>query len=239
MNHLAQHPTEDAVLFCGTQDNGGVRYTGEEAWLYSSGGDGGYPVIHWADPAKILVTYTYGSVYRSEVGGERYSYFDVSVPFEGGEYALLYAPLAGTPYNPGHPEEADRVAFGSVRPWISDNFGLSWYSIPTGTLEGDSLLGVIRSLAFASADRLYAGTIGGEVYRFDRVDGTWVRARLDSQGEEGGLPILGPVTDLAVDPADPDGGSIYIAFGGMGDYRHVWHFDGEVAGAAVRQRKPG
>jgi hypothetical protein len=35
MNHLAIHPTEDAVLFCGTQDNGQARYTGEEAWLHA------------------------------------------------------------------------------------------------------------------------------------------------------------------------------------------------------------
>ncbi|MDQ3248085.1 MAG: hypothetical protein M3Q45_02640, partial [Chloroflexota bacterium] len=27
MNYLSQHPTEEAVLFCGTQDNGGLRYT--------------------------------------------------------------------------------------------------------------------------------------------------------------------------------------------------------------------
>ena len=50
-----QHPTEDAVLFSGTQDNGGVRFTGEKAWLYSSGGDAGYAVINWNDPCQVGV----------------------------------------------------------------------------------------------------------------------------------------------------------------------------------------
>ena len=53
MEFLGQHPTEDAVLFAGTQDNGGERFTGEEAWLYSSGGDGGFAIVNWNDPYRF------------------------------------------------------------------------------------------------------------------------------------------------------------------------------------------
>src|SRR5262249_60982083 len=31
---------------------------------------------------------------------------------------------------------------------------------------------------------------------------------------------------IEVDPADATGASIYITFGGVGDNRHAWHFDG-------------
>ena len=220
MNHLDQHPNEDAVVFCGTQDNGGVRYTGEQAWLYSSHGDGGFAVMNWNDPYRILSTHTFGFVRRSTNGGRRDSFAARPVPLQSGEPALFYAPLVGTPPNPASPAEAGIVAFGSIRPWISTDFSSSWQSIPNNSRAQDELSARIRSLAFASATRLYAGTMDGNVYRFDRVGGNWTRTAITP-------PLQGaPVTDIVVDPADATGGSIYIAFGGAGDYRHVWHFDG-------------
>ena len=226
MNHLGQHPTEDAVLFAGTQDNGGERFTGEAAWLYSSWGDAGFAVVNWENPSKVLITYTRGTIFRSFIGGERYMYHSVNVPLEGDD-PLFYAPLVGTPPNLGSPTaaaEANLVAFGSVRPWISTTFGDEWQSIPTNRLQRDRLDAPIRSLVFASADRLYAGTIGGGVYCFDRSGDRWRRERIDIIGDPDVLPPLSSVTDIAVDPSNSE--RIYITFGGFGDYRHVWFFDG-------------
>ena len=232
MNHLGPHPTEDGVLFAGTQDNGGERFTGEEAWLYSSAGDAGYAVVHWMNPTQILITYTFGCINRSWNGGQRYAYVDVNLPFMTGqcqpmEPCLFYAPLAGTPPNPESPTapaDADLVAFGSIRPWISTNFGETWQSIPTNTMERDRLDELIRSLVFASPHRLYAGTVGGGIYRFDRSGDRWTRDRIDLVGDPAQLPPLSLVTNIAVDPSNPD--RIYVTFGGFGDYRRVWFFDG-------------
>lgn len=231
MNYLGHHPTEDAVVFCGTQDNGGERFTGEETWLYVSGGDSGFFVVNWNDPYKVLDTYVRGRVRRSTDGGTRYSFSNVTVPLSTeppAEAVLFYAPLAGTPRNtaPGSEAEADIVAFGSIRPWISTTFGEGWQSIPNGTLAEDSLNDRIRSLAFASATKLYAGTMAGGVYRFDMEGANWTRTQIDTVDGTNILPLAGIVNDIAVDPADASGNSIYITFGGSGDYRHVWHFDG-------------
>lgn len=232
MEYMGQHPTEDAVLFCGTQDNGGLRFTGEEAWLYSAGGDGGYALVNWNDPYKVLSTYVFGCMRRSVNGGQRYAYSSVNVPMVDAncrplEQCRFYAPIAGTPPNPGSPTasaDADLVAFGSIRPWISTTFGGGWQSIPTNTLAGDSLDGRIRSLVFASPTRLYVGTESGGVYRFDQAGATWTRTQVDTIGGANQLPLAGPVTDIAIDPTNSS--RIYIAFGGTGDYRHVWFFDG-------------
>jgi photosystem II stability/assembly factor-like uncharacterized protein len=221
MHHLAQHPAEEVVLFCGTQDNGGLRFTGEPAWLYSAGGECGYSVVNWHDPYQVLSTWTDRYVRKSTDGGTRYSYIDVDVPLENGEPVRFYAPLAGTPHSRDK-TEAGLVAFGSIRPWISYEFGEDeWQSIPKGKLADDKLDAEIRSLAFASARMLYAGTMGGGVYRFERPNNTstrWTRTPLG--------PRRWPITDIAVDPADSSGRSIYVALGGTGDYRHVWHFNG-------------
>jgi hypothetical protein len=68
--------------------------------------------------------------------------------------------------------------------------------------------------------------MNGQVHRYTETSGNWTRTRLDTLGGVNDLPISGPITDIAVDPADATGNSIYITFGGFNDWRHVWHFDG-------------
>jgi len=232
MNHLDSHPTEDAVVFCGTQDNGGTRFTGEEVWLHSSAGDSGFHVVNWNDPYRVLSSYVRGSIRRTTDGGTRYNYAGVNVPLPGAadpDQVLFYAPVVGTPRNPAQPAEAERVAFGSNRPWISGTFGGGWVSIPSNTTAdrlGAALGFRIRAMAFASHTRLYVGTMNGEVHRYDEAAAVWTRTRIDNVGGANILPFAVPITDIAVDPADATGASIYITYGGNGDYRHVWHFDG-------------
>ncbi len=223
MNQVDHHPTEDAVVFGGTQDNGGARFTGEEAWLHSVWGDCGAFVVNWNDPYKILATYVGKSINRATDGGTRYNYSAVDVPSPAGDNPLFYAPLAGTPPS-ATPAEAERVAFGARRPWISETFGGGWQSIPANNAT-DDLGARIKSLQFASATMLYAGTTNGRVFRFTRSGGAWTRTRIDNAAG-GALPLAGVVSGIAIDRADATGNSIYITFGGTGDFRHVWHFNG-------------
>ena len=239
MNHLTLHPTEEAVLFCGTQDNGTSRYTGEEVWLHSAWGDGGYVVVNWHDPYKVLRTYICGDIQRAKDGGASYdSWMDASLPQQHLGRGEFYAPLVGTPPNADAPEEAELVAFGGRRLWLSTNFGSTWRSLPTNDTNivddhsPDALPqpedGVVAnnflSLVFASGKRLYAGTTIGEVYLFNKSGAKWTRKKINAAP----LPAGGPITDIIVDPADESGDSIYVTLGGHGDYRHVWHFDGQV-----------
>ena len=236
LNDMGLHPTQEAVLFCGTQDNGTVRYTGEEVWLHSASGDGGCVVVNWNDPYRLVRVYIWGQMDRTSNGGQSYDSWDedVSLPADV-KRAEFYAPLIGTPYNPAAPAEAERLAFGGRRPWISDDFGDNWYSIPADKRKADELDFNILSLAFASARRLYAGTdigpgvdehgepatAGGDVFMYEEVNGAWTRTLVAADP----LPAA-PVTSITVDPADESGQSIYVTLGGINDYRHVWHYDG-------------
>jgi len=214
---IAQHPTEPAVMLAGLQDNGTVRYTGEECWTSVNSGDGGYCVVNWNEPFNVL-TYADGSVYRATDGAQGWKSWSEATP-DGG-WLTLSEPLVGTPYNPFGLFEADTVAFGVGNAvYVSSNFGKSWKA--AATVTGGSIF----ALAFASAVRLFVGTTQGGVFQLDDTGSAWSMTRLDN-ASGGALPLTGLITDIEVDLADATMQSIYVAFGGTGDYRHVWHFDG-------------
>lgn len=235
MNHLAIFSDDDAAIFGCTQDNGGLLYDGgsDLAWRHSAWGDSGFAVISWNAPDRILATYTGFSVNRSESRGKRHDYKRVSVPQRTGDNAEFYAPLVGVPYNAAVPSEADRVAFGSRCAWISDTFGGNWQSIPD---DADTdFLGAkddtVQALKFASYDKLYAGTLSGQVFRFTEAKGLWTVERLTSAKPAKTTPHPPPeiITDIAVDPDDSSGDSVYVTVGGFVDFRHVWRYDGKAA----------
>lgn len=221
-NCFAQHPTQLAVVVVGMQDNGTARYTGEEAWQMINGGDGGTPIIDWANPDNVI-TKDYNHTSLATDGGQSFmSFSEIS-----GDVAPVWgAPMVTTPYNPSTPTDAGYVAFGSgsthygMDLYISSTFGAAW-GTPVATLTQR-----IFALAFASSSRLYIGTTGGQVYRIDRTGANWgTPTRIDNVAG-GALPLAALVTDIEIDPADTTGSSIYISFGGIGDARHVWHYDG-------------
>lgn len=237
LNKVALHPSTDAILYSGSQDNGTLRFAGDDVWLHCAAGDGGTAVVHPREPDRVIRTYSFGILERCADGGRGYdSWEDASLPAAHQYQAEFYAPLVGAPFDPARPETADLIAFGGVRVWISREFGANWQAIPGGeALPGVAGAAALAScLAFATPERLYAGAllrrladpsdvVGGRVFRFDldpRV-GTWRRFRLDADP----LPNV-PVTDIAVDPEDPTGLSIYVTLGGHEDFRHVWHHDG-------------
>jgi hypothetical protein len=219
-NYISQHPTQPAVLVSGFQDNGTGRYLGEECWTHIGPGDGGYPVLNWNDPYKVLV-YWNGSVRSATDGGRDYASWTNVTP-AGAGWFVMAQPLVTTPRNTASPADANVVAYGAgTSLFVSTNFGTGWTA-----LAGVGV-GQIYSMVFASASRLYVGTTSGAVYRYDfnSMTSSWSQTRIDNVAA-GALPLTGLVSDIAVDPADTTGASIYITFGGTGDYRHVWRFNG-------------
>lgn len=240
LNHLAPHPTTDE-LYCGSHDNGLVRYRGghQPRWDTVFASDCSHAVLHWADRSSVLAT-----VYEGQLAVQREGQptdFSVSLPLESGEEILFRTPLAGTPpalsLSPELLHQADRVAAGSIRPWISEGFGRegSWVSIPTRTLDGDALDSPICSLCFASYLVLYAGTEEGGVYRFDFDSQTTSWSKKVLAAPLAPVNFRAPVTDIAADPADSSGTSIYVTLGGdlqvagSPDYRRLWHYDGRTS----------
>jgi hypothetical protein len=224
-NFFSHHPLEPAVLFAGLQDNGTARCTGEEAWRHVLFADGGYCVVNWNNPFKVLLSAN-ANVFRATDGGQDY----VLNPLSFGSWTLvtppisdkvMAAPLVGAPINTAAPAEAEVVAFGAgLQVFISSDFGTSWPDVVD--LPADA--GLVFSMVFASANRIFAGTTAGRVFRLDKGV-SWVATRIDNVAA-GALPLAGLITDIAVDSSDATLNSIFISFGGAGDFRHVWRFNG-------------
>jgi hypothetical protein len=220
-NFIAQHPTDPNILFSGLQDNGTARTASGPIWTHVSGGDGGYCLINWKDPNQVLV-YMNGVVYRSTTAGTSHAGWMAVWNFG---WATMTQPVVGAPYTPSKPATANLVAVAAGQlVYLSNDFASTWLpnniALPGGTAAGDAF-----ALGFASANRLFIGTTRGQVFRADRSGNTWPVTRLDN-APAGPIGIAGVIADVAVDWADASGSSVYVAFGGMGDRRRVWHFDG-------------
>lgn len=215
---IGLHPTEEAVMFLGSQDNGIIRYDGDEVWRNLTNMDGGHVLVNWADPYKVLANADYDAFQRATDGGQDLaSWTSVNI---GVVTNSIYPPVAGTPPDPADLPSADRVAVGLTRIYLSDTFGGGWYSIPhndaTDDLPGGDTFGAV---VFASSQILYAGTHTGQAYRYAFAGGAWSRSLLPA------IPTVTNVGVLVMDPADPLT-SFYLAAFAASDYRRVWHWNG-------------
>jgi hypothetical protein len=219
-NFLGQHPTDPNILFTGLQDNGTARTASGPMWTHVMGGDGGYCLVNWANPDHVLV-YANGVVYRSSTGGATQAGWEQVWAFG---WATMTQPVVGPPYDAADPASADIVAVGAGQLiYLSLDFADSW--LPPITIPGGADAGDVFALTFASPDRLFIGTTHGQVFRADRSGDNWSLGRLDDSAS-GPLGLTGLISEVAIDWADASGSSVYVAFGGMGDRRRVWHFDG-------------
>jgi hypothetical protein len=161
---LGQHPAYEAIMIAGTQDNGGFHYSGAPIWKRTWVAPGvvhnameGDGVIAQIDPFNGYVHY-YGtgpeaSVSRSDDAGTMFS-------------AATWTFFPGTQWwSPFYcdPRTAGVVFTGGTRVWRSDARGNAgtWVDITSDLAEP------LRSIGFhpTNARVLYAGTIGGHVYR--------------------------------------------------------------------------
>ena len=215
-NFFAQHPTDPGILLCGLQDNGTARTSGTGIWKHVNSGDGGYCLINWQDPRQALV-FANGRIYRASDGGiGANSWTEREFP-----WAMMTEPIVGAPYDPAKPANGAIAAIGTGRDvHLSDDFGANWPVTVSVTASGG-----IFAMAFASESLFYVGTTQGEVIRAAKSGTTWTQTRIDNV-PAGALGLHGIISDIEIDWSDASGNSVYVAFGGMGDYRHVWRFDG-------------
>jgi photosystem II stability/assembly factor-like uncharacterized protein len=193
---LAQHPEHEAWLLAGTQDNGTIRYEGQQTWYAVDDGDGGDCAVDSADPYTCYHSY-YGPHLEKSTGGGGWNDWQPTTPKAlNNEDALFYPPLD---------VNGKLVVRGATRVWLSRDAGATWTATP---LPGQP--GFPSALAAAAGGRAYVGTETGQIYRLDRSGTAWTASPLASPAPGG------YVSDLLADPTNPNELWCSVNVGGSG-----------------------
>ena len=125
---IDQHPTSDAILFGGTQDNGTLQYRNSPAFYFSDYGDGGFVSIDKDNPNNVIHQYTNSSLYHSKEAGQIDSWKSIDVLDNENKPppALFYAPFTLDQ------ENSKNIAFGSDRIFLDKNQGLGGWKTQAG-----------------------------------------------------------------------------------------------------------
>ena len=178
---LAQHPTLDAWLLAGTQDNGTIRYEGQEVWYHVQDGDGGDCAVDQDQPYTCYHSFYGPALERSLTGGGWNEWDGLTGNALNNEDALFYPPLD---------VNGALVVRGASRVWLSRDAGASWRAV---TLPGVD--GFVSAVTAASRTRVYAGSESGQLYRLDWSAPRWTVRPLTPPGE-------GYLSEVLVDPSD-------------------------------------
>ncbi|MEW6209528.1 MAG: hypothetical protein AB1631_14260, partial [Acidobacteriota bacterium] len=206
---ITLHPTDAAISYGGTQDNGTQRrLNGSSQWLEFASGDGGRSVLSVTRPDIVFTTYIRGSIFRFSQNGTA---FDRQVASSGsfgeGPFARIafYAPFVGNGVD-------DTLYFGSWRLFISTDLGGDW-TAPGGetdltkgyTEKGADVLTAI-AVARSNTKIIYTGSAQGRAMVTTDGGATWADITA-------GLPDRS-ITAIAVDRENP--AVAYLSVSGYG-----------------------
>lgn len=187
---MALHPRFETWMLVGTQDNGTLRYQGEEVWQHVADGDGGDCAANGSAPFTCYHTFYGIGLRRSRVGGgwntwdDRTKHMRVEPEDDYSQGALFYAPLEARNHVVA---QAGRSAF------LSENYGTHWgkIALPENT-------GRASALALPRTTHVVIGTEFGDLIEIRRGPRRWRRPRWL------GRPVEGFVSDVLVDVAHGD-----------------------------------
>lgn len=207
---ISLHPTNPAISYGGTQDNGSQQRLGDsQSWRETVSGDGGRTVIDPLDPSVVFMTYVRGDIYRLTGNAQT---VDAQIgwngafgePYEGARIAF-YPPFVGN--------GVDRTLyFGTWRLFISTDLGNSWFApasfadLTRGvTPTGPDVLSAI-AVARSNTSVIYTGSTQGRAMVSTNGGRIWSEVTQ-------GLPNRS-ITSITVDPSSA--AVAYLTVSGFG-----------------------
>jgi photosystem II stability/assembly factor-like uncharacterized protein len=212
---IDQHPTSDAVIIGGTQDNGTEQFRNSPAFYHSADGDGGSAGIDPTTPRNVIHTYYGASPERSTQGGALGSWSAVSAGLSGS--ALFYPPMAYDQTN------SQNLAFGTSSVCLDSAQGTGGWPVKVA-LPGIS--GDVSAISFVNSNLIYACTTSGQVYRLSLSGGTWTANAIHAAP----LPVGYWIWAISTLPGDVN--TVVVVFAGFG-IRHVWRGSVAAGGASA------
>ncbi len=187
-NGIALHPTDPAIAYGASQDNGTEKTTGAQAWTHIGSGDGGFVRVDCSSPATVYHTYQYAEgtftdfFERSDNGGATWQTKTTGLdPTNPGEF---YIPYVMDPSNPSRLLLGTNVVYETVDK--ADNWtqlGSFVFPASINTLEA----------AASDVNTIYA-TANGNFYVSSDRGLNWTSHFMFNANDHFG--------DLLVDPSD-------------------------------------
>ena len=237
LTYMAHHPDTDSIFYAGAQDQGSLRFRGDQVCYEIPQGDGGGVTYDPNDGSRIMLQYTKLTLKSSTDAGATFAQLAFppipSIPSAAASAALkvetkatkFYGPLAAVAMDATH----TRVAFGTHRLWITEDWGATWTTLPSNTnpYAGDATVsqdildnGGVRSIAWAGPNRVFVAT-SSNVFRFDKSGANWT-PNAPTALPTAGLPAGFSINAIAVE--DAAAGTLYAALGGA-NVAHIFYFD--------------
>jgi hypothetical protein len=202
---IDNHGTSDAVVQCGTQDNGTQQYRNSPVHYHSADGDGGYCAISKVNGNNVTHSYFGSRLGRSTAAGKFGTYTDISAGLNGS--GLFYPASAISPMS-------ERMAWATNVINIDDAMGTGGW--PGVGVALPDINGRVSAVSFANDSLIYCATTTGQVYRLDLSGGTWTARTLHAAP----LPTGQWIWDIQSLPGDDN--TVLVAFSGFGLANHVW-----------------
>jgi photosystem II stability/assembly factor-like uncharacterized protein len=212
---IDQHPTSDAVIIGGTQDNGTEQFRNSPAFYHSADGDGGSAGIDHTTPRNVIHTYYGASPERSTQGGALGSWSNISTGLAGS--SLFYPPMAFDQTN------SQNVAFGTNGICLDSAQGTGGWPVKVA-LPGIS--GDVSAISYVNSNLIYACSTSGQVYRLSKSGATWTANAIHSAP----LPSSYWIWAIATLPGDLN--TIVVVFAGFG-ISHIWSGSVAAGGASA------
>jgi hypothetical protein len=164
--YVGTHPTLESVVVAGTQDNGTLRRIGDTLWRVEHLGDGGGVVVHRGQPLSYVYQYTQAAWRSNDASGAYVRpVFRTSHVGNASEQAEDVASefYSGASIRPGAAAGADRVALGSTRVWISEDWSPGGAAMTWGTLPSGAARAAADPRGVASLDSVTDNLRGGPI----------------------------------------------------------------------------
>jgi photosystem II stability/assembly factor-like uncharacterized protein len=204
---IAVAQSDDVFMIGGTQDNGGRKRTGVNAWAATNGGDGMEVAINPVNENIIYTTYVNGQLYRSNDQWVNDTYNEITPPDAGeGDWVTPYVL---------DPQDPAVVVAGYSDVFRSDDNGETWQQLSTNLTSDPG--NKIKAIAVAPSDQytIYAGR-AGTMYITRDAGETW-----DNQLIALGLGNSAELTSIAVHPTDPM--QLWVTLSGYSSTKKVYY----------------
>ena len=218
---IGQHPSSDAQVIGGTQDNGTAMFRNSLVFYHSADFDGGQAGIDPTNPKNVIHTFCSlpkkrnhpengRGIERSVTAGKFGTYTDISddlPPADGsGAKVLFYPPWTYDDSN------SNNLAFGTNELRLSAAQGTDKWpiSIPLSGIDG----GRVSAIHYVNSSLIYCGTTSGLVYEATKSGNTWTATQVSASP----LPARW-IWDIFLVPGMTD--VLVLAMAGYGT-PHVW-----------------